>query len=134
MALKEGGQALGQNNKRKGAPTSSSDNNASRNKRAKTQRDARTLAVQATSKAFKNGELDVGTFVKAREYEIRALEDGMVRSKKALTQRAFQQVPKDLRRRTASHNAKRVPKRLRKQAAREVRLYCFDMTVFTVSQ
>ena len=42
-------------------------------------------------------------------------------SKKALSSRAFQQVPKDLRRRTASHNVKRVPKRLRARAAKEVR-------------
>lgn len=103
--------------KRKG---NSTDAGGSRNKRQKTQRDARTLAVQTSSKAFKNGELDVGAFVKAREYEIRALEEGMARARKGLTQRAFQQVPKDLRRRTASHNAKRVPKRLRRQAVREV--------------
>ncbi|KAI4757594.1 POPLD-domain-containing protein [Aureobasidium sp. EXF-3400] len=110
-----GGQQTGQ--KRKG---NSTDNGGWRNKRQKTQRDARTLAVQTSSKAFKNGELDVGAFVKAREYEIRALEEGMARARKGLTQRAFQQVPKDLRRRTASHNAKRVPKRLRRQAAREM--------------
>ena len=42
-------------------------------------------------------------------------------SKKALSSRAFQQVPRDLRRRTASHNVKRVPKRLRARAAKEVR-------------
>ena len=42
-------------------------------------------------------------------------------SKKALSSRAFQQVPKDMRRRTASHNVKRVPKRLRARAAKEVR-------------
>lgn len=126
MAPKEGMQGQGQSTKRKGPPGSSSENNASRNKRQKVQRDARTLAVQTTSKAFKNGELDVGAFVKAREYEIKALEDGLARSKKGLTQRAFQQVPKELRRRTASHNAKRVPKRLRKQAVREV---CVDGSV-----
>lgn len=91
-----------------------------RTKRQNTQRDARTLAAQTTSKAFKNGELDVDKFVKAREYEIRALEEGLQRSKKALTQRAFQQVPKDLRRRTASHNAARVPKRLRQRARQEM--------------
>jgi ribonuclease P/MRP protein subunit POP1 len=113
--VESGGQQTGQ--KRKG---NSTDNGGWRNKRQKTQRDARTLAVQTSSKAFKNGELDVGAFVKAREYEIRALEEGMMRARKGLTQRAFQQVPKDLRRRTASHNAKRVPKRLRRQAAREV--------------
>ena len=42
-------------------------------------------------------------------------------SKNVLSTRAFQQVPKDLRRRTASHNVKRVPKRLRARAAKEVR-------------
>jgi ribonuclease P/MRP protein subunit POP1 len=88
-------------------------------------RDARFLATQTTSKAFKNGELDVDKFVKSREYEIRALEQGLARSKKALTKRAFQQVPKELRRRTASHNVKRIPKRLRERGKREVR-YCLS--------
>ena len=83
-------------------------------------RDARFLATQTTSKAFKNGELDVDKFVKSREYEIRALEQGLARSKKALTKRAFQQVPKELRRRTASHNVKRIPKRLRERGKREM--------------
>ena len=88
-------------------------------KRAKTQ-DARTIAVQTSDKALKDGQLDVDKFVKAREYEIRALEAGLSKSKKALTTRAFQSVPKDLRRRTASHNVKRVPKRLRNRAEKEV--------------
>ena len=86
-------------------------------------RDARTLASQTSSKAFKHGELDVDKFVKSREYEIRALEQGLARSKKALTKRAFQQVPKELRRRTASHNVKRIPKRLRERGKREVCFY-----------
>lgn len=86
-------------------------------------RDARFLAAQTTSKAFKHGELDVDKFVKSREYEIRALEQGLARSKKGLTKRAFQQVPKELRRRTASHNVKRIPKRLRERGKREV-CYC----------
>lgn len=112
----------GDSKKRKEHPSGSK---SEPNKRAKIdhrskQRDSRALATQTSSKAFKNGELDVDKFVKAREYEIRALEDGMSRSKKALTQRAFQQVPKELRRRTASHNAKRVPKRLQRRAKREV--------------
>ena len=68
-----------------------------------------------------SGELDVSSFVKAREYEIKSLEASMGSSKKALTTRAFQQVPRELRRRTASHNVKRVPKRLRARAAKEVR-------------
>jgi len=105
--------------KRKDAPAADTSSKP-KAKRQKLQRDARTLAVQTTSKAFKNGELDVDKFVKAREYEIKALEEGLQRSKKALSTRAFQQVPKELRRRTASHNAQRVPKRLRGQARGEV--------------
>lgn len=137
--------AAQQGKKRKGAPdTNASKSQNDSNKRAKTEqplkqqkqkqpmnsgqihaqkrREARDLATQTTSKAFKNGELDVDKFVKSREFEIRALEEGMARSKKSLTQRAFQQVPKDLRRRTASHNVKRVPKRMQPRAKREVGL------------
>jgi ribonuclease P/MRP protein subunit POP1 len=82
--------------------------------------DARKISAQTSDKAFSDGNLNVEKFVKAREYEIKALEDGLKRSRAALTTRAFQDVPKDLRRRTASHNVKRVPKRLRQRAAREV--------------
>lgn len=88
-------------------------------KRAKT-RDARAIAAQSTGTAFKNGEVDVDKFVKAHEYAIKALENGMQKARQGLTTRAFQGVPKELRRRTASHNAKRVPKRLRPRAAREM--------------
>jgi ribonuclease P/MRP protein subunit POP1 len=38
----------------------------------------------------------------------------------ALAQRAFQDVPRSLRRRSASHNAKRVPRPLREKAKREM--------------
>ncbi|KAI9737889.1 MAG: hypothetical protein M1834_009259 [Cirrosporium novae-zelandiae] len=105
-------------NKRKATPATGFT--SQNRKRAKTQ-DARTVAVQTSDQALKNGELDVSAFIKAREYEIRALESGMAKSKKGLTTRAFQNVPRDLRRRTASHNVKRVPKRLRARAAREMR-------------
>lgn len=89
-------------------------------KRAKTF-DARTLAVQSTDAALSaTGELDVAAYAAARAFEIRALEEGMQRSKNALTTRAFQKVPRSLRRRTASHNVKRVPRRLRARAKREV--------------
>jgi ribonuclease P/MRP protein subunit POP1 len=101
--------------KRKQYPT----NNPRQAKYAKV-RDARDIRAQASDKAFSNGDLNVDKFVKAREFEIKALEDGLVKAKQVLTQRAFQQPPKDLRRRTASHNVKRVPKRLREKAAREV--------------
>lgn len=92
-------------------------------KRAKTF-DARTLAVQSADAALSaTGELDVAAYSAARAFEIQALEEGMKRSKNALTTRAFQKVPRSLRRRTASHNVKRVPRRLRARAKREV-LFC----------
>jgi len=106
-------EALG--HKRKAIPTSS----ASR-KRQKTH-DIREISVQSSDAAISTtGELDVASFVKAREYEISALEKSMQKSKKALTMRAFQQVPRAMRRRTASHNVKKVPRRLRRRAEREV--------------
>ncbi|KAJ5772437.1 hypothetical protein N7520_002966 [Penicillium odoratum] len=89
-------------------------------KRAKTY-DARTLAVQSTDAALSiTGELDVAAYAAARAFEIQALENGMQRSRDALTTRAFQKVPRSLRRRTASHNVKRVPQRLRARAKREM--------------
>lgn len=90
-------------------------------KRAKISPSARSILAQSSDKALnKNGDLDVSAFVKAREFEIKALKASMAASKRSLTSRAFQQVPRSLRRRTASHNVKRVPKRLRARAAREV--------------
>ena len=84
--------------------------------------DARKIIAQPPDKALNtNGDLDVAAFVKAREFEIRAMMKSMKQSKKVLSNRAFQQVPRQLRRRTASHNAKKVPKRLRVRAVREVR-------------
>ena len=82
---------------------------------------ARTILAQTSDKALnQNGDLDVSAFVKAREFEIKAMEVSMGASKRSLTTRAFQQLPKELRRRTASHNVKQVPKRLRPRAAKEV--------------
>lgn len=117
--------------KRKEPPTNASnpknDKKRPRNNHQAKQRDARTLSTQTSSKAFRNGQLDVDNFVKSREYEIRAMEEGMSRSKQVATKRAFQQVPKDLRRRTASHNVKRVPKRLQPRAKREVCCHLQDL-------
>ena len=100
-------------------------NTAASRKRAKTY-DARSLAVQTADAALSaTGELDVAAYVEAREFEIQSLEEGMRRSKSALTTRAFQKVPRALRRRTASHNVKRVPSRLRARAKREVCFFFF---------
>jgi ribonuclease P/MRP protein subunit POP1 len=110
--------------KRKEAPTKN-NSHSSASKKQKTdhrarQRDARVLSTQTSSKAFANGALDVDAFVRAREFEMQALDSGLQRSKKALNRRAFQQVPKELRRRTASHNVKKVPKRLRERGKKEM--------------
>lgn len=83
--------------------------------------DARSILTQASDSALKNGDLDVQSFLKSREFEIKALQDGIKKSKGGRTTRAFQQVPRDMRRRTASHNVKRVPKRLQRRAAREMK-------------
>ena len=84
--------------------------------------EARRILTQTSDKALnQNGDLNVASFVKAREFEIKAMGASMASSQNILAKRAFQQVPKDMRRRTASHNVKRVPKRLRARAAREVR-------------
>jgi ribonuclease P/MRP protein subunit POP1 len=110
--------------KRKDPPPSSSNsqkNGRGRDfKRAKFL-DARVILSQTSDAALKNGELDLQSFLKAREFEIKALEDGMRRSKHDRPTGAFQQVPRDMRRRTASHNVKKVPKRLRTRAAREMK-------------
>ena len=95
-------------------------------KRQKT-RDARSIPVQPADSAISaTGELDVAAFVKAREYEINALDKSMQKARRGLASRAFQQVPRAMRRRTASHNVKKVPRRLRGQAEREVR-YSLDI-------
>ncbi|KPI41386.1 Ribonucleases P/MRP protein subunit pop1 [Cyphellophora attinorum] len=66
-------------------------------------------------------EINVANFVKAREFEINAIERNMKAMRKTLSSRAFQQLPRHMRRRTASHNVKKVPKRSRRRAVREMR-------------
>lgn len=88
-------------------------------KRAKVH-DARTIPSQTADAALsKNGELDLQSFLSAREFEIQALTNGMRNSKAVNNRRAFQQLPRGMRRRTASHNVKKLPKRLRSRAQRE---------------
>lgn len=116
---------LNKGQKRKEPPQSSSAPNQKPPKGRDPKRakiyDARTPIAQTADAALKNGELDLQAFLKAREFEIKALEDGKQKSKSNLTTRAFQQVPRDMRRRTASHNVKRVPKRLLKRAKKEMK-------------
>ncbi|KAK1780012.1 ribonucleases P/MRP protein subunit POP1-domain-containing protein [Copromyces sp. CBS 386.78] len=89
-------------------------------KRVKFQ-DARNIRSQPPDAALDGeGKLDLQKFLNAREFEIKALETSMQKCKTANATRVFQQVPREMRRRTASHNAKRVPKRLRDRAKREM--------------
>lgn len=81
--------------------------------------DARSLRAQPADAALNNGELDLQAFLNAREFEIKALTEGMRKSKAVNNRRAFQLVPRSLRRRTASHNIKKLPKRLRARSRRE---------------
>lgn len=105
--------------------TRDNDYDSAQNKRKRKRvkaRDARAIPAQSAEAALsKTGELDIASFVASREYEIKALEANLASSKKELRLRSFQRLPRNMRRRTASHNAKRVPKRLRKKAEREIR-------------
>ncbi|RKF63747.1 Ribonucleases P/MRP protein subunit pop1 [Erysiphe neolycopersici] len=83
--------------------------------------DARSIATQSSEAALKNGQLDVEAFLRSREFEIKALQDGMQKAKKNLSKRALQKVPRAMRRRTASHNVKRLPRKLQKRAAKEMK-------------
>ena len=79
------------------------------------------IPAVSTRNAYPNGEVNVKSFLKSHENEIKSLEGAMKAAKKGLSRRAFQDVPRELRRRTASHNPNRVPKRLRRRARQEAR-------------
>ena len=64
--------------------------------------------------------LDVNQFIQSRDYEIKSFEQSQLNSKNAAATRVFQALPRILRRRAASHNVKRIPKRLRSKAKREM--------------
>ena len=105
--------------KRKAEDTGHASNYVTR-KRQRTEL-LRTIPTQTRDAALSaTGELDVAAFVKARHFEINALETSLKNAKRGLASRAFQQVPRHMRRRTASHNVKKVPRRLRRRAEREV--------------
>ncbi|KAM0789941.1 hypothetical protein ACM66B_006781 [Microbotryomycetes sp. NB124-2] len=81
------------------------------------------VAGQRSAQRAQNGLppiIEVDKFVEARNFEIAAMVKAMKSSKEALTQRAFQSLPRHLRRRAASHNVRRLPSRLRVRARQEV--------------
>ncbi|ODV93681.1 hypothetical protein PACTADRAFT_51447, partial [Pachysolen tannophilus NRRL Y-2460] len=83
---------------------------------------SRQIRLENSDPSFKEGKLDVPSFIKSRLFEINQLEQAQLRSKFSSSTRCFQSLPRTLRRRTASHNVKRVPKRMRAKALREMKL------------
>lgn len=81
---------------------------------------SRTIRTQNSDPSIKEGVLNIPDFLSSREYEIKAFEQSQLNTKYASSTRVFQSLPRLLRRRTASHNVKRVPKRLRSKALREM--------------
>ncbi|KAL7409931.1 ribonucleases P/MRP protein subunit POP1-domain-containing protein [Mrakia frigida] len=64
--------------------------------------------------------IEVEKFALARSFEIQAMKTAMKSAFDSSTKRAFQTLPRHLRRRAASHNARRVPGRLRAKATQEI--------------
>ena len=77
----------------------------------------RTIAVERSANP---ASLDVARLLQARAFEIKALEAAMRLAPSAGAQRAFQSLPRRLRRRAASHDVRRLPLRLRAKALIEV--------------
>ncbi|KAF8635812.1 hypothetical protein AX15_000014 [Amanita polypyramis BW_CC] len=66
------------------------------------------------------GAIDVERFAEARAFEINAMEEAMKNASESSTHRVWQTLPRHLRRRAASHDVRRVPKRLRDKARVEM--------------
>ncbi|KAH9969481.1 NUC188 domain-containing protein [Russula dissimulans] len=64
--------------------------------------------------------LDVEKFVESRSFEITAMQEAMKNAKAGSTHRAWQELPRHLRRRAASHRVRRVPLRLRTKSRAEM--------------
>ncbi|KAK7189197.1 POPLD-domain-containing protein [Paraphaeosphaeria sporulosa] len=80
---------------------------------------AHHISTKPTAAAYPNGEINLKAFLNSHQNEVKSLENAMRAAKKGLSRRAFQDVPREMRRRTASHNPQRVPKRLRTRARQE---------------
>ncbi|KAF9468581.1 ribonucleases P/MRP protein subunit POP1-domain-containing protein [Collybia nuda] len=66
------------------------------------------------------GAIDVEKFTEARAFEIDAMQNAIKSVSANSTQRAWQALPRHLRRRAASHDVRRVPLRLREKARAEM--------------
>ncbi|KAG2135049.1 ribonucleases P/MRP protein subunit POP1-domain-containing protein [Suillus cothurnatus] len=98
---------------------------------------ARTIAVQPSASNSGSGavqssgnalagpsrlpaSIDVEKFTEARAYEIDAMQKAIKTAGESVTHRAWQTLPRHLRRRAASHDVRRVPLRLRDKARAEM--------------
>ncbi|KAL1606818.1 Ribonucleases P/MRP protein subunit pop1 [Paraconiothyrium brasiliense] len=109
---------MSDNNPKKRKPASESAPSAKR-PRFPQRAHAHHISTKSTDAAYPNGEININAFLNSHQNEIKSLENAMRAAKKGLSRRAFQDVPRELRRRTASHNPQRVPKRLRVRAKQE---------------
>ena len=64
--------------------------------------------------------INVAEFAEARALELASMLKALGKASKAKSKRAFQSLPRHMRRRAASHNIRRVPRRLRQKAKYEV--------------
>lgn len=79
-------------------------------------------AAKTAAKTTANGPLDavdLRLFMSSLQREMGDLHRSIKASKDGRVEKAFQRLPRGMRRRTASHNAKRLPRRLRQQARRD---------------
>ncbi|KAG7194547.1 uncharacterized protein KQ657_004762 [Scheffersomyces spartinae] len=83
---------------------------------------SRQIRTQVNDSSFSSegGKLLIPQFLQSRQFEIESLERAQLQSKYSGAARCFQTLPRTLRRRVASHNVKRIPKRLRNRAIREM--------------
>lgn len=85
------------------------------------QSDGTPFVRERPSTDFVPRTISVVEFAESRAFEITAMEKALENSTElAGAQRVFQSVPRYMRRRAASHNVKRLPKRLREKALAQI--------------
>ncbi|CAI5756145.1 unnamed protein product [Candida verbasci] len=94
----------------------------SNNKKKSKLYNSRIIKTQINDKAFDklDKKLSISQFLSSRKFEIQSFESSQLKSKNASSTRIFQSLPRSLRRRAASHDIKRIPKRMRNKALREM--------------
>ncbi len=80
--------------------------------------DSRRPGDDAAKRQEQASSLDLPSFLNAVHNQISDLHITIKSSHDGHVEKAFQRVPRSMRRRTASHNARRLPRRLRNQARR----------------